>query len=44
MNLEGFHKKLVKFFDDMKGKEKTPYNDGYKDAVRYIIDWIEEYL
>lgn len=44
VNLEKFHKELGKFLADVKRKPKNPYNDGYKDAIRYILDWLEEFV
>jgi hypothetical protein len=44
VTLEKFHGELVKFYNDIKKKEKSLYNDGYKDAVIYILEWVEEYL
>lgn len=44
MTLEKMHAELVKFLNEVKRKPKSPYNDGYKDAIMYVLDWIEEYL
>lgn len=44
MTLENFHKDLRKFLEEVKKKPKSPYTDGYQDAIRYVLDWLEEYM
>ena len=44
MNLVKFHKELSEFLRSVRGRDKSPYNDGYKDALMYVLDWIEEYM
>lgn len=44
MNMQTFYSELRKFLDEVKRKPKSPYTDGYKDAIRYVLDWMEELL
>lgn len=44
MDIEKFYREVKKFYDDIKKKPKSPYTDGYRDAIRYILDWMEEFV
>lgn len=46
MELSAFRRELVRLMKDVKARtegNRTDYTKGYLDALRYAIEWIDEY-
>lgn len=46
MDLPALRRELVKLMRDIRARtegNRTEYTKGYLDALRYVIEWIDEY-
>lgn len=45
-DIRDFQNELIEFYQKTKEKEKNgrPYTQGYIDALRYVIEWIDEFI